>query len=146
MSIRWVEHFPNANPNLLLNIESLFISKLTIHQQLEAIVLFASALEKKIPKDADFFIVSDDSSLKNNANHWIIMRQDDYWHPEFTPDFFFRVSTNLDPYTVDGKRDFDKNIYQSILDGRKCVVFTREKNTRKYLNTFPNSFVVQARI
>ena len=144
MSTRWVERFPNADPNLLLMVESFFISKLRIHQQLEAIILFASVLKETQPKDVDYFIVSDDPALTETANHWILMRQDDYWHSAFIPDFFFRVSTSLNPNTMDGKRDFDREIYQSILDGRECVVFNRQENIRKYLNAFPNSFVVQA--
>ena len=145
MSSSWVENFPRADSRLLLNIEALFIEKLTLHQMLEAIVLFASALEELQPKDVDFFIVSDDPNLKDNANRWIAMTQDSYWHPVFTPDFFFRVSTSLDPRSIDGKRDFDLDIYKSILKARQCVVFTRNENVSKYLHAFPNSFVVQTR-
>lgn len=145
MSKKWVEHFPSADPALLTRAEAFFIEKLTIHQQLEAIVIFASVLEEMNPGDVDFFITSNDPSLTKAANEWISMKQGYFWYKDFTPDFFFRVATNLNPDTIDGKRDFDREIYQSILDGRECLVFTKQEHANKYLTTFPNSFVVQKR-
>lgn len=145
MSQSWVERFPHANSQLLLKAESLFMSKFTIHQKLEAVSLFASVLEKPIPGDVDFFIVSDDPTLTHRADRWISMTLTNHWQPEFTPDFFFRVGTSLSLESLDGKRNDDRKIYHSILGGRSCVVFTHQQNTQKYLSRFPGAFVVQAR-